>query len=361
MRISQALLGAALAVGFVGAAQAQSGSGVYAGLMGGYNMLQDGDTSGGAINGKSEYEGGFAVLGNVGYDYGKYSFGNLRSEIELGYRRNSADSVSGSATGVGTGSASGDVAAYSLMANGLWDLPVNFPVRPYVGAGIGAAYLDFNNIKTSTGTFLKDSDVQFAYQGIAGLGWEIVENWRANLDYRYFATLDPSVKHGNGTGVDTEYASHTVMLGFAYKFGAPKVTPVAAQPAPAAAPAPAAVAPAPAPVKAKEPKNFLVFFDFDKSEITPEAQKIIEQAVAYAKAGGMTRVELTGHADRSGSNKYNMALSMRRAKAVQDAMVKLGMNASAIGMTAKGEEQPLVPTPDGVREPQNRRVEIVLP
>ena len=359
MRISKALLGVALAMGVSSVAHAQSGSGVYTGLMGGYNMLQDGDTSGGAINGKADYEGGFAALGNVGYDYGRYNFGNLRSEIELGYRRNGADSVTGSATGVGTGSASGNVGAYSLMANALWDLPVNFPVRPYIGAGIGGAYLDFNNIKTSTGTFLKDNDIQFAYQGIAGLGWEITNNWRANLDYRYFATLDPSVKHGGGTSVDTEYTSHTVMVGFAYKFGAPAPSPVAAaQPAPPPAPVAPVVAPAKKPA---EPKNFLVFFDFDKADITPEAQKIIEQAVAYAKAGNMPRVELTGHADRSGSNKYNLALSMRRAKAVQAAMVKLGMSDKAIGTTAKGEEQPLVPTPDGVREPQNRRVEIVLP
>lgn len=358
MRIATALLGAALAVGFAGTAQAQSGSGIYTGLMGGYNILQDGDTSGGTINGSANYDGGFGVLGAVGYDYGRFNWGNLRTEIELGYRRNGADSVSGSASGVGTGSASGDASAISLMLNGLWDMPVNFPVRPYIGAGIGGARVDFDNIKTSTGTFLKDSDYQFAYQGIAGLGWEITNNWRANLDYRYFATLDPGVKHGSGTGVDTEYQNHTIMLGFAYKFSPPAPAPAAAQPAPAPAPL---AAPAPAPVKPKEPKNFLVFFDFDKSDITPEAQKIIEQAVAYAKAGNLTRVELTGHADRSGSNKYNMALSMRRAKAVQAAMVKLGMSEKAIGLTAKGEEQPLVPTPDGVREPQNRRVEIVLP
>lgn len=359
MRISRALLGAALAISFVGAAQAQSGSGIYAGLMGGYNYLQDSDVKGTGVAAKVDFDHGFAVLGNVGYDYGKYSFGNLRSEIELGYRSNGADSASGTGIVGGPGSLSGDANVLSGMINGLWDLPVNFPVRPYLGAGIGVGHVTVDNVKRGGVLQIDDSDTSFAYQGIAGLGWDVNENWTAKLDYRYFSTLGLDMKSAAGVSVDTEYHAHTVMLGFAYKFGAPKVTPVAAQPAPA--PAPAAVAPAPAPVKAKEPKNFLVFFDFDKSEITPEAQKIIEQAVAYAKAGGMTRVELTGHADRSGSNKYNMALSMRRAKAVQDAMVKLGMNSGAIGLTAKGEEQPLVPTPDGVREPQNRRVEIVLP
>jgi outer membrane protein OmpA-like peptidoglycan-associated protein len=56
-----------------------------------------------------------------------------------------------------------------------------------------------------------------------------------------------------------------------------------------------------------------------------------------------------------------LALSLRRAKAVQAAMAKLGVPQNSIGVTGKGEEQPLVPTADGVREPQNRRVEIVLP
>ncbi|MDK9723217.1 MAG: OmpA family protein [Rhodospirillales bacterium] len=358
MRIATALVGAVLVVGFAGTAQAQSGSGFYTGLMGGYTILQDADVTGGGVNANVDFDNGFGVLGAVGYDYGRFSWGNLRTEIELGYRRNGADSISGSNTTVGVGGLSGDVSALSGMINGLWDMPVNFPVRPYLGAGIGVARINVDNVSRATG-FVDDSDVQFAYQGIAGLGWEITNNWRANLDYRYFATLDPSLKTGTGVGVDGEYRSHALMLGFAYKFGAPAPVPVAAaQPAPAPAPL---AAPAPAPVKPKEPKNFLVFFDFDKSDITPEAQKIIEQAVAYAKAGNLTRVELTGHADRSGSNKYNMALSMRRAKAVQAAMVKLGMSDKAIGMTAKGEEQPLVPTPDGVREPQNRRVEIVLP
>jgi outer membrane protein OmpA-like peptidoglycan-associated protein len=236
---------------------------------------------------------------------------------------------------------------------------INFPVQPYVGGGIGLAQINVNNVSRAGG-FISDSDTQFAYQGIAGLGWNINPNWRANLDYRYFATLDPSFTTDRGAAVTGEYSSHAAMLGFTYKFGAPKPAPAPAV-MPVAAPAPQP-APAPAPAPAvKAPRNFLVFFDFDKADITPEAQKIIEQAAASYKQGNLTRVELTGHADRSGANKYNLALSLRRAKAVQAAMAKLGVPQNSIGVTGKGEEQPLVPTADGVREPQNRRVEIVLP
>ncbi|MBF0166738.1 MAG: OmpA family protein [Alphaproteobacteria bacterium] len=360
MRFSTAILSAALLVGLSGAAQAQqAGSGIYTGLMGGYNWLQDSDIKGNGVNAKADFDGGFGVLGALGYDYGRFNWGNLRAELELGYRQNGANSVSGTGIVSGPGSLSGDVNVFSGMVNGLWDVPVTFPVRPYLGAGIGAARVNVDNVKRAGVSQIDDSDTAFAYQGIAGLGWEITNNWRANLDYRYFSTLDLGLKSAAGVAVDAEYHAHTVMVGFAYKFAAPAPVPAAAA-QPVAQPAPV-VAQAAAPAKPKEPKNFLVFFDFDKSEITPEAMKIIEQAVAYAKAGNMTRVELTGHADRSGSNKYNLALSMRRAKAVEAAMVKLGIAQNAIGVAGKGEEQPLVPTPDGVREPQNRRVEILLP
>jgi OOP family OmpA-OmpF porin len=359
MRSKIALLGvAALALAASGAgfsAQAQT-DGWYAGLMGGVNFLQDADVSGGGVNAKVDFGTGYAGLANVGYGWGKY-----RLEAELARRFNDADSISGSNTTVGTGALSGDVTVWSGMVNALYDIPIGaFPVQPYVGAGIGVADVSANSVRRSSG-FVDDNSVQFAYQGIAGLGWNIDSNWRANLDYRYFATLDPSFVTGTNVNVEGEYRSHAVMLGFAYKFGQPKPAPApAAKPIAAPAPQPAPP-PAPAAVAPRAPRNFIVFFDFDKSNITPEAQKIIEQAAASYKQGNLTRVELTGHADRSGANKYNQALSLRRAKAVEAALAKLGVPQSNIGVTGKGEEQPLVPTADGVREPQNRRVEIVLP
>ena len=74
----------------------------------------------------------------------------------------------------------------------------------------------------------------------------------------------------------------------------------------------------------------------------------------------MARIVLTGHADRSGSTKYNEGLSMRRANNAMTDLIDLGIPGSSIAVFSKGETEPLVPTDDGVREPQNRRVEIVL-
>jgi len=83
-------------------------------------------------------------------------------------------------------------------------------------------------------------------------------------------------------------------------------------------------------------------------------------AASAAKAGNRTRINVTGHADRSGSDQYNQALSLRRANTVKNALVQQGIAANQIVVVGSGESQPLVQTADGVQEPQNRRVEIVL-
>ena len=104
----------------------------------------------------------------------------------------------------------------------------------------------------------------------------------------------------------------------------------------------------------------MVFFDWDRSDLSGQAQSTIQQAANAFKQTGAARVVATGHADRSGPENYNMALSLRRANAVKDSLIRNGVPAGAIQVVGKGESQPLVPTADGVREPQNRRVEIVI-
>jgi hypothetical protein len=118
----------------------------------------------------------------------------------------------------------------------------------------------------------------------------------------------------------------------------------------AAVPA-AAVAPA---------RSYLVFFDWDKSNLTVRARQIIKEAADNSTHVQYTRIEVNGYTDTSGTPQYNMGLSIRRADAVKGELVKDGVPATAITTQGFGETHLLVPTGAGVREPQNRRVEIVI-
>jgi outer membrane protein OmpA-like peptidoglycan-associated protein len=101
-----------------------------------------------------------------------------------------------------------------------------------------------------------------------------------------------------------------------------------------------------------------VYFPFDQSTLTTDAQAVVQQAAQYASSGAATAVTVIGHADTSGSVAYNQRLSERRAKAVADALVGLGVNQGVMQVDWKGETTPAVATGDGVKEPLNRRTTI---
>ncbi|UEM04300.1 OmpA family protein [Skermanella rosea] len=123
----------------------------------------------------------------------------------------------------------------------------------------------------------------------------------------------------------------------------------------AAAAAPAAAVPPAAPLANAV---YFVFFDFDRSAITPAAQDILNTVVSDARRTNASRLNVLGHTDTSGSPAYNQRLSERRATAVREALVQRGVPAGQITTRGLGETQPLIATGDGVREPSNRRAEI---
>ncbi|HEY4544897.1 MAG TPA: OmpA family protein, partial [Pedomonas sp.] len=92
--------------------------------------------------------------------------------------------------------------------------------------------------------------------------------------------------------------------------------------------------------------------------LTPEATNVLQQAVEKFRQGGNPSIVVEGHADRSGTDQYNEGLSKRRAEAVRNYLQRQGIASGNISVEAFGESRPLVNTADGVREPQNRRVEI---
>jgi OmpA-OmpF porin, OOP family len=108
--------------------------------------------------------------------------------------------------------------------------------------------------------------------------------------------------------------------------------------------------------------DYLVFFAFDSAELDADARQTVAQAAeAYRRTGDSQQITATGHTDTSGSAEYNLGLSQRRAEAVANELIRLGVPAADIVTVGRGEEDLLVPTADGVREPRNRRVEIVVP
>ena len=106
------------------------------------------------------------------------------------------------------------------------------------------------------------------------------------------------------------------------------------------------------------PGQYLVFFELDRSTLTPNGRRVVGEAAQEFQRTGAARVALAGHADRSASVAHNERLSERRVEAVRNELVRLGVPGGAISTVAQGETDPLVQTADGVREARNRRVEI---
>jgi OOP family OmpA-OmpF porin len=346
MSLKKALL-AATVLALPITAQAQPVSGLYVGAGAGVNWLQESDVTFNGGGGTASVDFSIGWVGVISLGYG---FGNgVRAEIEGNYRQNDADTVSG---GGRSTAASGRVASYGVMANALYDFDLGpgMPIVPYIGVGAGYVWSDWDNVRPAGGGAAVDgSNGQFAYQAIVGAALplnDFVPGLSLTAEYRFLGTLSPEIDVRGGGTAEVDSFNHSLMIGLRYAFNQPAPPPAVVAPAPAAAPAPA--------------RTFLVFFDFDRADLTDRARAIIAEAATNAGRVGTTRIEVAGHADRAGTPQYNQALSQRRAAAVAAELERRGVARSAMTIQAFGESRPLVPTADGVREPQNRRVEIVL-
>jgi len=325
----------------VASGQAQT---LYFGGEAGWALLQDqSSTTAGLPSSNSRFDSGFAAGVRIGYEQGPWRF-----EEEYVYRRNGLNRIT--VAGASIAGVDGNRQAHAFMTNLLYQFDFGWPVKPYIGAGVGAVNLIDQATAPGFGRFFDDDDWQLGYQAIGGLRYSVTPTLAVDLDYRYFATTEATFRvPGTTTTYRSGYDTHNVMASLVYRLGPPPPPP------------PVAAPPVPPPPPVVERRVFLVFFDWDKATITSDGMRIVEQAAAAYRAGAPVQIQVTGYTDRSGSPGYNQRLSERRASNVADALVRLGVPRSDMMISGRGENENRVPTADGVREPQNRRVEIVFP
>jgi len=361
------------------AAFADPVTGPYISLGSGYNIDQDsylhtdtavtgipsGKYNGNGASTRFRWGDGFNSVGAVGYGLGN----GLRLEIEGFYRYNNVDGRYGSPV---PGTSSGHTESYGTFGNVFYDFDLNqfgidaWGLTPYVGAGAGYQWSHLSPITTLNADGTTDrvggTNGSFAWQGIVGVAYPmdyVLPGLDLTVEYRYIGALNNTAfrgRHYDTLGEDigdvslSQAANHSIMLGVRYAlFQPPAPLPPAAPPAP----------PPPAPV-AEPTRTYLVFFDWDRADLTERARQIVAQAAQASTQVKTTQLEVNGYTDLSGSTAYNQKLSVRRARAVEAELVRDGVADNEIGIHGYGESNPLVPTAKGVREPQNRRVEIII-
>ncbi|GBQ64432.1 OmpA family protein [Komagataeibacter intermedius] len=363
MRLRAALLATSLLAAAPFAAKATTITGPYVGIGGGYDLTQtqhghDAILKNGGNGNNDEGEHvrhghGWTGFANVGWGFGN----GLRAEVEGAYSWTAINSV-------GSEKTKGHDRSYGGFINVLYDIDlkrlfnIDVPVTPFVGAGAGYLWENANVTGMSTGGRMTGTNGSFAYQGIVGAAYDIpgVSGLQMTTEYRMVGQVEDFGMgniHSGNTAVRFDHRfNHEFIVGVRYAFNnAPPPPP----------PAPAVVPPAPTAAR-----TYLVFFDWDGAALTGRSREIVAEAAQASTHVQTTRIEVNGYTDNTSAHpgprgeKYNLGLSMRRADSVKAELIRDGVPANAIDVHGYGEAHPLVPTGPDTREPQNRRVEIIL-
>lgn len=171
------------------------------------------------VNVETDYDEGYVVTGEVGYNVGKFFFiDNVKLGIELGYGENEVDGHS--ANGVGLAGSDGDLEVGTLMANMYHEYNTGTRFVPYYGLGVGLARIDADNFRTSGGTALDDDETAFAYQGNVGVNYMLTSSSDIGARYRYTATEGAELR-GEGLGASSEdfdYENHAFTVNYTHNF-----------------------------------------------------------------------------------------------------------------------------------------------
>ena len=383
MKLKSTLLAAGATFAIAPAANAYQG--LYGAIGAGLNYVQDEidistdrDGAGGAFifDSDIDYDKGVGVYTALGYAWDN----NVRTEIEFSYRGNDIDQIDPDGAGFSgfpAGTINGDTTVLAIMANALYDFDLGQAFTPYIGVGVGFADVDHDITGTNAlgapttnlAIAFGESQRMFAYQAIAGVAYELADGLALDLSYRYFGTEKNNYNgtlNGAPASIGVQYNTHSLFAGLRWNFGASAPEPVAVQykdcwdgssvPMTSECP-PQLVEEA---VVDLDPVNFTVYFDYDKSNLTDQALTLVQEAASRALENDIETVVVQGNTDTSGSSAYNQALSERRGRVVRDALVANGVPADSIRVEAFGETNPAKPTPDGVREPLNRRSDVTI-
>jgi opacity protein-like surface antigen len=347
----------------------QTPPGPYISLGGGagFNASLDAHYSGvpGATSDKWNLDTGGAGEVSLGWAFGN----GLRLEGEADLLTNKVSGISDEPVPVRAG---GLESKFGGFVNLMYDFRLGLPIVPYLGLGIGGQEIEHDSFNISTPGFVFPEPVRghqvvgdFAYQGIAGLSYPIgwVPGLSLTAEYRFLGLLDPQPSYrfdsftaGDATPLgigNVRFSSdynQSVMLGLRYVLFAPRGGVTNPDLAPVNPPVP----------QAAPSRTYLVFFDWDRADLTARGRQIVAEAASASAHVQTTRIEVNGYTDLSGSADYNKRLSVRRGESVEAELVRDGVSRDEITVTGYGENNPLVPTAPGVREPQNRRVEIIL-
>lgn len=308
---------------------------------------------GGNSSGSLDFDTGWAGFATVGYGFEK----NWRIELELGYRDNDATLSRSRCGGYGMGESiiinegcrtrtyEGDMTEYTAMLNVIYDVPLTEKLDLNIGLGVGVDHVELEASRAGRPAFVDDSDTRFAFQAIAGLSYQVTKRLDLTLTYRYLNVSEPEFNNRYKTLELEDLEKHTVTVGLRYDLYEDE--------------APLPPPPPPPPPPPEEPQQFIIYFGFDKCNITPEADGVLSEAASAAKKGAV-KVTIVGHTDTMGSNEYNQRLSECRADAAKSNLVGKGIAAGSISTSGRGEGELMVKTDDSVKEPQNRRATIDL-
>jgi outer membrane protein OmpA-like peptidoglycan-associated protein len=343
MKIRNLLLGAAASLVLVGAASAgYERDGWYIGMEGGLVKVNETQF---AVSGiPIKLDNGWGALGTIGH---AFKNSNWRIEGELGYRTNDGKQLLSPNCLTACFTVNGDTSLeeWSGMFNALYDFNLNSDRWGMsIGAGIG-----IDNARFTAVDGHDSNDKVFAAQAIAGITYRLNDHWDLMANYRYLSAAQAELQSSAAAvAQEVDLEKHTVTVGFRYGYNSPVVVP------------PHVPTCEETNTCVKPPKQFIVFFGFNKCNITAEADAVLSEAASSAKSNGSASVRVVGHTDSSGSNAYNQKLSECRANAVKGNLVGKGVSEASISSSGKGESELMVQTGDGVKEPQNRRATVDL-